>query len=238
MALPNAGMLINFNDKPLLKFEKQLRRLTKNGLPWAVKQTLNSAVDRTAKWAKNRELRKRFTLRNRWVQNSIRTRHSRGGPIERQSAEVGSVNFGLRQQELGGTESSPSVPSTVAAGQGRRSRRTKPVLGRHRAKTIALQSKVRPVTGSAKRQLAARLAIARSRREKHFFLDLGKTQGIFTLHRGKTLQLIRSTGNPPARIKRNPWLQPSVDRITGRPMQQLYKNAVIKQLQRHSLWKR
>lgn len=232
------SFFVDFDDKELLLFERTLRRLTRNGIPVATRNTINIAAERTQKRAKFRELPRKMILRNKFTQGSIRVRKARGNRISRQAAEVGSLQQYLADQEFGSVKREPGLPTTVASGEGRgaRPRRRLPRRAQS-AKQIQLGKKERfPHARNRKALNAAKIHRAQRQRKKHVYLEFAKSEGLFRITRRK-LDLVVETSHTVARIPPNPWLHPATMHVA--PQQRaIYRTQIIKQLQRHSLWKR
>lgn len=187
--------------------------------PKVAKAATATALNRTAHAAElfaRRNVKRQFTLRNRWTLGSISsTTTPLGRAIDQQFTMVGSKQSYLAKQEAGGELSRTPEGRRITTSYGSREGpsaqpRKKVATGRFAARNIRLgRSKGR---GSSPRQRFLTVITARRKGRKFVFMELadGRT-GIFFVMR-RSIRMVHRMIDKPATIKSDPWLRPAVDK--------------------------
>lgn len=227
--------MITINTNDVKRFERELKRIKQNALPYAMRSAINSAAFETRKAAQN-ELAQRMTLRNKWTANSIRVDRAKG---REGVAKTGSIEDYLERQEFGGV-SRPAkgdykpIATSYAAGQGESVKpRTRLPRRPNRLSSISLNRGRRSGTNRKQRNKLAFIE-ARDAGEKFVYMDLGRTKGIFRIiGRGRNAKpkMVWDLSQKTTRTPRRPWLKPATDKAAPR-MPELYAKALKFQLDR------
>lgn len=187
--------------------------------PKVAKAATATALNRTAHAAElfaKRNVKRQFTLRNRWTLGSISsTTTPLGRAIDQQFTTVGSKQSYLAKQEFGGGLSRTPEGRRITTSEGSREGpsarpRTKVATGSLATRNIRLgKSKGR---GSSPKQRFLAVITARRRGRKFLFMELddGRT-GIFVIRRTEIRMVHRMVDNP-SDIRPDPWLRPAVDK--------------------------
>jgi hypothetical protein len=230
----------------LQAFEKQLQTFAARALPFATRQTLNTAVYE-ARLAYQGQMRHELTLRNTWTEGSAKFEPTRTLDISRQQARVGSVLEYMALQESGGYEhgkegKSKPVPTAFARVSGQRSRMVKQA---NRLRAIALAAK--GYQGQSVKQrivVAVRVAVQTGRRD--VYLDLGATKGIYRVVggandgrkrgwiRGAKLRKLWDMSRSAVQVPRHALLSVATN-ATADKLPAYYRDALVVQLRRHKL---
>ena len=120
-------MLFLVDTKDIIRFEKDLKRLNKKGLPFATRNTLNSLAFEARRNALG-IVEKEFVERNRFTARSLRVEKAVGLNINRQESFMGSTASYMEIQEFGGTLRKKGrvgrpIPTSFSSGEGRSSTR-------------------------------------------------------------------------------------------------------------------
>jgi hypothetical protein len=240
--------IIQFDDKDLRRFERDLKTFGKRAYPFATKNTLNKSALQTQVEAR-RNISRRMTIRNTFTLREVKVVFTKSLDVRQQETVVGAslrVPY-LRDQEFGGVHkpgrggTHVAVPGTMAAGQGATGRgaaaRTRPVRKPLWMKNIKL---IKPRRGRSRKQrnfLAVQAAI--KAKKKQVFLDIPGTPGIYAIggtRKSPKLRRVWLLKQRSVPIPRNPWLLPATDRIITR-MPRIYRKELKQQLTRHRLFK-
>lgn len=226
-------MQARFTVTGLVEFQAALARLSARGIPGAARAGLNrTAFAARAEW--QTRIGDAMTLRNAWTKRSIRVDRATGSSVERMAARVGSVADFMGLQESGGTitkkhKHGVAIPTSVASGEGRGSRRTKLVRRPNRLPAIQLLTRV----GASRQQrnaIAIRQVIASGR--KYVFLELERRAGIFRIAGGRRnprLDMIWDLTRPAVRVPATGTLAATLKHIgpsLGRNLLDALKRAV------------
>lgn len=228
--------MFELDAKKLRRLENDLTKFAKRALPFAVRNGLNStAFEARREWAE--QLGKKMVLRNTFTTRSLRVEKATGLDLNTMQARVGSVADYMATQEHGGTESKKGkhgkpIPTSVAAGQGMKTRpRKRAVQRKNWMGAVTLASGIR---GSRQRRNAFAIAQA-AKGSGTAFLDLGRRKGLFRVtgtKKGLKVRMIWDLSRPSVVIKRNPTLQHTLKAIEPR-LPELHEKAIIEQLKRH-----
>lgn len=211
------------------KMRKSFRFKRPSQVVAAIRTTLNDQAFLTMKIAKKSELPKRFNIRSRFVQNSVRVKKATGRNVALMQALTGSTFPGMRDQELGTTRNDEEI-STVASRVGgtfkkkvrsasrfnrlgdiKRANQFKGTSPEHRI-TVMLRS-------LAADNFKGAFFIHNSKRFKkgiYKFKGRGRrarTGGIF-----KRIIMIKDLSKSSIRIPKRPWLLPSTKRGANKRM--------------------
>lgn len=223
MAGPVHWLDVDASD--IKRLARDLNTFAKKSAPYAMRYTLNDMVfDARGEWSG--EMRSSMTLRNTYTQRSLRARKASGTKLETMSSEVGSPLAYLNEQEKGSTQTAHGkhgvpIPTSSAAGQGLRSKRTRSVRQANYQSAIRLDQ--RGVGGASSRRgrqqrNAVAIAIAQRRGGKFVFLDLGKRKGIFKLTDSKRtpVRMVYSLSKRSIKTKPNAMLARTLSAVTPR----------------------
>lgn len=214
---------------------EDLRVMRREAIPHAMRQGLNDEAFSARKaWQTN--LQNRFTLRNRFTQNSIRVEKARGTDLSSMESRVGTVAPYLLEQEQGATVAKSAIPTGVASGEGRipGSARKRPVRRPNLKKNIRLPS---PVGGPGKRGTAIAISKARRKGQRFVLLEEGRRKGIFKLAGGKTkprLDMVYDLSRRSITKRPAPTFQPALE-TARRWAPGLHRRALIQQFHRAGL---
>lgn len=232
---------MDMDTRPLIQLENDLDRFGKHAMPYAARDTLNTAAFKTSDLAK-RNISRKFIERNTWTRRSAGYTKTFARDIDRMESEAGSTQSYMRQQEEGFTQRKSgthgvAVPTAAAAGQ-----------GRARVRTRRLQKKnwlaqVSPVSNRKRGTVyAVRKAVQTGRRVVHIASSsdhYGRPSGFYRVvggskrgrgwPKGAKLQLIYGTEKASIRVEPNKWLDPSA-RFVMRDLDKIYRDAINRQI--------
>lgn len=179
-------MPITIEFRGIDELVRDLRVARKRALPHAVRDALTTAAFEGRKvW--QGEIRKSFTLRNRFTERSVLVERAKGTNLDRMEAVLGSVAPYMGDQEGGATvrgrRKVKAIPGPVAAGQAPGGKRTKLVRAGSRLSAIKLP---RNRGRSTKQRNAIAIQMAVRRRQKHAMLERpGGGRAIFSIKGGQ-----------------------------------------------------
>ncbi len=244
LQFPAIMAFIDFDDKELKRFEASLIKMRRKALPFATRDTVNTAAFQTREVAQD-NIRRTMVTRNRWTVGSVKVEKSRTLQMSRQEASVGTGLDYLELQEFGGTKRSKGrrgvpIATGVASGEGENARPRRKVPTRsHRLSVIKLsRGRMKAANRRQRNLLTVKQALETKR--KFVYLDLGRRKGIFKVTGSKKKSRVRmvwSMGKRTVSIPANPWLNPAA-RTVARRMPGIYRKALKKQLIRHRIFKR
>lgn len=239
--------MIGFNDKQLLKYEKDLERLRKKSIPFAVKNTLDSTAFNARKiW--QHEIDNRMIQRNKFTRGSIRVEKSRIATIETMESKTGSIADYMDEQEFGGVKVSKGkhgvvLPTKFSSGEGRGSSPRKRLpRAANKFKKIRL-SNSKSIHASKRQMIFLAAAEAATSGQKYVFLDLGAgRKGIYKVttsgrrpsknsFRGLKLRMqqVHNLSRKTVKIPKNPTMIPAANQAQ-REMPKIYKKSLQFQL--------
>ncbi len=186
--------------------------------PIQAQAATSAALNRTAKAAEllaKRNVRRQFTLRNKWTLGSIKsTRTPPTRAIDKQFTMVGSKQAYLATQEFGGALPRTSEGRRITTARGSREGdtawpRKKVASGRFAPRNIRLHKSPR-VRGSKRRRRAVKIAHARRKGHAFVHMDLGNdVAGIFHVQKTK-VRMVHRILEKRVRVRASPWLKPAV----------------------------
>lgn len=167
------------------KLETELRKLSKTGLTYATKFSLNRLAFDTSLEGK-KQVGKQFIERNKWTRGSIQYRKTMGKTVDQMYSEAGSTEKYMAKQEEGFQTKEPVIPTPAAANQPKAKIRTKKVAKKHLMNAIKLSRKSK--TGNT----AHRVREAIKAGQKHVYITpstdhFHRKRGIYSILGGKKL---------------------------------------------------
>jgi hypothetical protein len=198
------------------RYSERMRRDAPRKAKRATAKALNKTVVQAEMLAKL-NVRKKFTLRNRWTEGSIRSVETPlTRAIKNQFVTVGSIQEYLAKQELGGSLFRTKQGRRITTARGSRegnvaTPRKRLPIGSFEPKNIRLhrQKKVR---GPKKRR--AFLTVVNARRKGHRFIFLklrADRAGIFEVQKNEIVMVHRILKRRVS-VKPTPWLRPAADK--------------------------
>jgi hypothetical protein len=198
------------------RFAERLR----DEMPEVAKEATAAALTRTAAGCAlfaRKEVRKKFTLRNKWTLRSINsTKASSRRRIDRQFALAGSRQAYMAKQEVGGRLPRTKQGRRLTTSEGSREGKTahprkKLARGRRKAKNIKLSKQPKVKARGVNRIAFRRVMKARKEGQKFLFLRMKKRNraGIFEIQKRRIVMVHRIIDEP-LRVKKRPWLKPAV----------------------------
>jgi hypothetical protein len=223
------------------KLRSDLDRFAKRAFPYAVRDTLTgSAFALQKSWRE--DVRRSFTLRNRFTEQAIRVDKARGTDVSAMQATTGTVAPYMRDQEEGnevkGKGKHKAIPTAIAAGQGQGAKRTRMVRTGLRLQAVNIPPRTVPIRGK-RRQNAVLMAIAIRKGERFALLNRikGKGRAVFEVKGGKRsgrARMVWDMSKGSVKVPREPTLERSIN-ASQRGFEQAQYRAVIKQLQRNKV---
>jgi len=229
--------MFSIDHSGLIRLEKELEKVKKTALPFAVGSTLNQVARSTQKKARV-GVGKQFILKNTWSRRSIRFDKVKGTKISAMESVTGSVaphmekiEYGDRKQKTGAH--GVPIATSYAAGQGDATQRTRQARRLSRIRLRPNRLRGRRATPAAVIRSAA------GKGSKFVFLKLKKSKGIFrVLGRGKNtrIKMMYDVSRPNVYTAPKPWLKPAHDSAIKR-VPGMYSKALKAQLTRHTKYK-
>jgi hypothetical protein len=226
--------LLTVDTRELKKLSRDLTRVKKSALPYAVRATLNSLAFE-ARGEYQREMGAKMKLRNKYTVGSVRVDKAGGLQVHTMKATMGTVADYMDEQEEGAVqakEGKHGVPLPAAAPGARKNR------GRvARAKQIRAINILPRVTGHRSRKIGAAFSMAARRGGKQFaFLKLRPgRQGIYEINPGRKrlgLRKVWDLSKGTITIPRNPMMKSAVQRA-NRLRDGIWREALLSQLKLH-----
>ena len=211
--------------------EDLLGQMNRKAIPFAQRDAINDMAFATMRQARG-AVRSDFVNRNTWTVGSIRADRARS---TRDSAEVGSTERYMADQEFGRTKTEHTQMATPAAsGESNRAKvRRKPVRKANRMANIRLGQRVKGVAGRAQQNIVA-LKEAKAEGRKFVYLDRGRVKGIYRVYgtkRRPRARMVQDMSRRVAVVPRHPWLAPSTQAVTARAPE-IYHAQLVRQLGR------
>ncbi|MDB4988665.1 MAG: hypothetical protein JWN04_3843 [Myxococcaceae bacterium] len=222
--------------RELSKFARELEQIAKKAMPYAMRNTLNSAAFE-ARSEFNKQIGKQTTLRS--------THLTRGTVVDKATlstmkATVGNIRPYVAGLEEGRTNhphrgAHVAVPLRPAAGQSGVGKRTKLVRRPNMMSAIHLPSRV----GRSPRQQNA-VAIRTAAAGNHFaYLAFGETKGIYRVSggaNGKRPRLVKlwDLSHASTKVAARPTMEATLRAITPR-LPAIAEKALMDQLRRHGV---
>jgi hypothetical protein len=237
-------MTMTLDDKDLRKFEAHLRKFKTTALPFAHREALNKGAFLGQQFARTKVIPEKMTLRNKWVQNSIRVKKANQKNVRDQFALLGSIDESMARQEFGSTRVSQGkhgvpIPTRSASSEGRGTSVRKRLVSP--ARTLR-RIKIRPRPGTANRAQRTAIAIKQAAGSGRRFVALDVRRGRQAIYKvagslkKPKLEMMWDLSRKTVRTPVNPWLQPTIALLLPR-MPLIYKNALEAQISRHRLFR-
>jgi len=237
--------MFEFDDKQILKMEKDLEKLSRVALPIATGRTLADTAMIARRFARQ-DLEQKFTLRSKYVLNSVifDNKDSRNRDINKQSASVGSTFDGLRVQEFGetirakGKEGVP-VPTGTASNEGDRPiPKTKLPSAANRRKNIKIRRGSKKALGRRRGNVVL-IKEAAEAGDRFVYLETDKSKGIYRLlgsRKKPRLKMVWDLSKKTRRIPPKPWLVPASEDALE-IQSSLYAKHLADQIKRNNLFR-
>lgn len=241
-------LTLDMDTRPLIQLENDLDRFGKHAMPYAVRDTLNTAAYKAADLAK-KDLGRHFTQRNSWTKRSISFNKTFARDIDTMESEMGSTLKYMRLQQEGFTQRKSgrhgvAIPTAAAAGQGtvrRRTRRLKKVNWLSQAK---LNKDQHDYPYGGKTSALVRQAVATGRRV--IFIEKrddkwGRATGFYRVvggrkkkvnrswPKGAKLQLIYQVEKSSVRTEPHKWMDSPV-KLVMKKLDKIYRDAITRQI--------
>ncbi len=224
------------------QYEDDLKRLSRRSIPFATKNTVNTAAFETQKVSRL-SLSKELILRNPFTLRSVQVEQTRTLNMSRQAAFVGSVADYMEKQEFGAVKASRgsegvNIPTGYSAGQRGQTVRTRLPRKPNAVKNIRLSSGRVKAKNRRQKNLILVMQAANSS-NKFIFMDLGRRKGIFKVVGGKRspkVRMVHDLTRRTVRIPRKPWLLPATDKVIPM-MSRFYRDSLQFQLKRLRTYK-
>lgn len=234
-------MTVKADTRELKRFQKDLIQLNRKGIPYAVKNSLNSlAFDARSEWQEG--LRREFTLRNKFTESSIRVEKARGLDMRSMESRVGSIAPYMENQEEGGERRKggkygPPIPTNDA----RTGKSPKKLVARpNKMSRINLAAKGLSKFKTKRQKIAVAASMAKRGGSKYAMIPLKNSEGIYKLSGGKRklrMRMVWSMAKRSVFVPPNPTMKPAVTRAESRFLGH-YKDALKSQLKLAQTWKR
>ena len=242
----------SIDDSDIEHFERQLQTFAKKALPFATRQTLNSAAFAAQKTGRE-NVRNQMVTRNRFSVQSIQVDKARGLNIRSQEAITGSIADYMRVQEFGGIKAKEgkegvSIPTSASAGQPENSQpRYKLPRADNKLASIQLKKNRKRKPKNKKQETLFKIQDAVITGDRYIFLELGRRKGIFRVvggsargmkrggPKGAKLRMMHDLTNETVVVPRNPWLQPA-QMSAIKKIPEFYEKALTFQIKKHNLF--
>lgn len=203
-------MKLQVDTSDIVKFENWLDKFNRTGIKYAARNTLNDLAFNTSAKAKE-FVKDDFINKNTFTVRSIQVNKAVFVSIDSMFSEVGSTQEYMTKQEEGGKvkprkgAKSLALATSFAANQ-TGNRRTRLVTRSNLLSKIVLRdkNKFRGITNQKQRSVAT-IINAKRNKYKHFYLDLGKSEGIFKLKNNK-LRMVYNFAIKDATVNATNWL--------------------------------
>ena len=243
----------SIDDSDIEHFERELETFAKRALPFATRQTLNSAAFSAQKTARN-NIKNQMITRNTFSVRSVQVDKARGLNIRTQESIVGSIADYLAVQEFGGAKSKQgkegvSIPTSASAGQPNSSQpRRRLPRAANSMSAIQLKRSRKRKPKNRKQEILFKIQDAVTTGNRYIFLDLGRRQGIFRVvggsarglkrggPKGAKLRMMHDLTRDTVIIPPNPWLKPA-QLSAIRKIPAFYEKALIFQMKKHNLFR-
>lgn len=243
---------MKLDQRPVIQLENDLDRFGEKTLPFAVRETLNTAAFKTRKLATT-VVEKKFTLRNSFTKRSIQYRKVGAHRIDDMFSEVGSTQEYMAKQETGFTTRKSgkhgiAIPTPEASGEGQARVRKRPIRRTNQLSRIniakGLSGEYRRAYGNAHQRLTRMVqdSIEYGHRVLFWKSDNDRRTGFYRIVGGKRtkrgwpegakLQFLYGVNQETTVTENGEWLQPATD-ITRKQMGSLYRQALLNQIRRN-----
>ena len=248
---------VTFDDKDLKRFQRDLKRMAREALPFANRGALNDGVV-MARQVAQKTIGKKLIIRNRWTQGSIGFAKAKQKAIRNQRAFVGSRQPYMEKTEFGGVKRAKGkhgvpIATREASGEGVGSdpRRKLPTRA-NLIKNLTLQrAKLNSNPKTRKQKNVILILTAARRGGKHVLLRGRKGLGVYRVkgrpvrrkHKSdtgakvKSVRMVWDLSQKTVTVPPTPWLGPTVD-VMRKRMPGIYRKNLKKQLIRRRLFTR
>ena len=235
---------VKMDQRPIEQLVNDLDRFGKQAVPYAVRDSLNTAAYKTSAEAKE-NIGDFFIERNTWTRRSVRYQKTFSRDINHMESSVGSTEEYMAEQETGFTQTKSgkhgvAIPTAAAAGQGEARTRTRRLQRRN------WLSQVKPprarVRGKGQTVLAVRAAVQSGKRvvfvdqqndpwnrPTGFYRVIGGRKTRSGWPTGAKLRMIYGADKPTVRTPPHSWLEPATERVT-KQFDEIYRDAIIRQI--------
>ena len=244
-------IMISMDKRPIEQLKYDLEKFSERALPYAVRDTLNTAAYKTSNLAR-RNAKRVFQMRNNYTVRSIQFKKTFSKNVDRMESAAGSLQEYMREQEEGFTRHKKGkhgvpIPTSASAGQAGAKPRTKPVRRINWMSRLQMSTRLRRQYKSTKQSLVRRVQEAiesggrvtflgireqkNSRYKKGFYRVLGGRKVKRGWPAGARLQLLYEVERSSVQARARQWLGPP-SRFIGAKMDEFYKAALIRQIER------
>ena len=233
---------MNFDTRQIVFFERTIERISKRGIPRAIRDAINDAAFAVQKKSRGL-LGSEFVERNKFTRRSIVVNKSRSLVLGRQRSEVGSLQSYMERLEFGFVHNrtmlnASPVPTASAAGQDEEKKRTRTVRLQNRKKNLkGLKKSNKFASGLSreKRQAAIFRAASANKFGKFFVLPVNDGNVVLKVtgkrRKGGIVKarMMYALPNKQLITPPHPWLAPVTDKVATR-LPIFYKRGLTKQL--------
>ena len=213
----------------LRKMKKSFQFKRPSQVVAAIRTTLNDQSFLTMNVAKKSEIPKRFTVRSRFVQNSVRVQKAVGRNVAAMRALTGSTFPGMRDQELGARRSDQEISTTASRVGSTFSKKVRTANRFNRLSDIERADRFKGSSPEHRITVMLRTLAAQNfkgamfiRRSKKFKTGIYKFKGRARRARTggtfKPVIMIKDLSKSSIRIPKRPWLEPSTKRGANKNM--------------------
>ncbi len=221
--------LITFNDRSLKRLEKQVEKIGRAAVPFAIRDMNNDLAFETRKeYIANTH--KQMTTRSTFIAKSIQVAKARRFQDPARTGALERADF-METQESGGVvkrkgKQGKPIATGYASGEGQTVRpRRKLVRPSNRLSRIELKHRGNAANRKQRNLVAVKMAAEST--NKYVFLDLGRCRGIFKIIGGKRKprpKMVYDLTRTAVTVPRNPMLGPAVDKSVRKGPDLLLKN--------------
>lgn len=236
--------MFKIDDSEVDNLEHHLNKFASRALPFATKQTLNSAAFHAQKEYKGL-IKSKTTQRNKYTMQSIRVNQTKTLNISHQEAVIGSTANYMQDQEFGKViTGSIALATSYSAGQGPAEKRTRLPKKANLMQNIQLSRRNRKAKNRKQRNLF-KVQDAVTTGKRVVYMDTGKRKGIFKIIGGKKnfkrgypkgvkIKMLHDLSKNTVVIPKSPLLSLAVDK-TQPLILDIYKKALMFQLRRNKI---
>jgi len=217
----------------LRKMEKRFKFKRPSQVQAAIRTVLNDEAFLSMRVARQFTLPQKFNIRSKFVQNSVRVKKATGRNVGAMQALVGSIYSPMRDQEFGATRSTKTDVSTEGIStkasriSGSAGKKVSTKNRYNRLGDIKKSNEFRGTSGEHRILVMLRTLASQNykgamfiRRSNKFKTGIYKFKGRSKRAKSggiiKPIIMIKDLSHPTIRIKRKPWLEPSVKRAANK----------------------
>jgi hypothetical protein len=242
---------IKLDTYPLEQYENDLDKFGKQGMPYAIRGTLNTAAYKASDLSK-KKVGQLFTIRNTFVQRSIRFQKTFSRRIEDMESAAGSTEDFMRKQTEGFTEHTRGkhgvpLPTSAAAGQEGAKPRTRVIRRSNWINRLKVAKRIREKYKNTKQAVIRRVQDAVESGDRTIFLGVrGKAsnkykKGFYRVLGGRRvkrgwptgarLRMLYSMEHTTLYTRARDWLGPPTRFVTAH-LGDYYRDALIRQIEK------